>query len=124
MSLQWSPGDLDRQREIVGLALERADSHRERLWVARRAFAGRLRAAAVPVAVSAAAVAAAFALGRYFAPRRASRRHEPVAVRVEHPGGGTGVQSVVGLALALAQTYLRVRKLVAPAESPPPARVR
>ena len=87
MSLQWSPADLDRQRQIVGLAVDRAQSNRERLWSARHALAGRLRTAAVPVAVSAAALAAAFALGRYVAPRAAARRYrEPVSAPAEQAG--------------------------------------
>jgi len=123
MSLQWSPADLDRQRQIVGLAVDRAQSNRERLWSARHALAGRLRTAAVPVAVSAAALAAAFALGRYVAPRAAARRYrEPVSAPAEQAGSrSTSIQSLVALAMTLTQIYLRVRTLVAPSVGKPPA---
>jgi hypothetical protein len=117
MSLQWSPADLDRQRRMVGLAVERAQINRARLLTARRRLAERLHAVAVPVAVSAGAVAAAFALGRYMA-GAARRTHVPP--RTERPRSDPGstsarIQSWLALAMTLAQFYLRARTLIEPA---------
>lgn len=120
MSLQWSPGDLNRQRLVVGRAMERAASNRLRFATARRRVADRLRAVAVPVAVAVSVVAAALAVGRYVSVagrrQRASRaeraRTRPVRV-----------QSLIALAMSLAQIYTRLRTLVAPpAETAGPAR--
>jgi len=113
MALQWSPADLDRQRRVMGLALERAEAHRLRLSIARRELAQRLHAIAVPVAVSAAAVAAAFALGRYVSVRAAGRDSAP-APAGRAPSGSGRVQSLLALAMTLSQIYLRARTLIAP----------
>src|SRR5262245_47635756 len=110
MPLQWSPGDLDRQRAVMGLAVERAQGNRVRLWTARRQLAQRLRAAALPVGVSAAAVAAAFVLGRYVSVRAAARQPAARSAEVGRaPGASTGIRSLFALAMTLTQVYLRVR---------------
>lgn len=115
MSLQWSPADLDRQRRVVGLAVERAQTNRARLWMARRQLAERLHAIAVPLAVSVGAVAAAFALGRYMGGAARTRAVMRAERRRGEPVSGSGrTQSLLALAMTLAQIYLRARTLIAP----------
>jgi len=116
MSLQWSPGDLKRQRLVVGRAMERAASNRQLLAEARGRLADRLRAVAVPVAVGASVIAAALAVSRHVftSRRRSSRtarsRTRPSRLQASH------VQSLIALAMSLAQIYMRLRTLI----SPPP----
>lgn len=110
MSLQWSPGDLKRQQLVVGRAMERAASHRRLLADARHRVADRLRAIAVPVAVGASLVAAALAISRHVLTSGRRRQHEASHT----PGRSSHLQSLVALALSLAQIYMRLRTLVAP----------
>jgi len=115
MSLDWSPGDLSRQRLVVGRIVARSEGDRRRVAEARGRLVGRLHSVVVPLAVSAAAVAGAVVIGRFVTAQRsrgpASRpRAEaaPTRTRVSR------LQSLVGLALSLAQIYLRVRTYIAP----------
>jgi len=100
----------------MGVAVERAQSHRLRLTTARRQLAERLRALAMPVAVSALAVAAAFALGRYVAVRPWGR--QSASAPEQRAPSGSRVQSLVALAMTLSQIYLRARTLIAPHTAP------
>jgi hypothetical protein len=116
MSWQWSPGDLSRQGLVVSRTVARAEDNRRRLAAARRDVAERLRAIAVPLAVSASLIAAAFAVGRYAGASTARRRQRPRSERA--PSGPQRVQGLLALAMSLAQIYLRVRSLVAPRAEP------
>ena len=109
MSLQWSPGDLRRQVLVVDQALDRAAINRRRLVEARVEVAERLRALAVPLALSAGVVAAAFAVGRYSA-GGGRRRTRAQAKETETSSGR--VRSALALAMSLAQILLRVRALL------------
>ncbi|HET8698420.1 MAG TPA: hypothetical protein VFO94_13085 [Gammaproteobacteria bacterium] len=115
MSWQWSPGDLSRQGLVVSQTVARAEDNRRRLAAARREVAERLRAIAVPLAVSASLIAAAFAVGRY-AGASTARRQRPRSERA--PSAPQRVQGLLALAMSLAQIYLRVRSLVAPRAEP------
>jgi hypothetical protein len=100
---------------VVSQTVARAEDTRRRLTAARRDVAERLRAIAVPLAVSASLIAAAFAVGRYAAAgaaRRERARSDPAR------SGAQRVQGLLALAMSLAQIYLRVRSLVAPRAEP------
>jgi hypothetical protein len=115
MSLQWSPGDLSRQVKVVSQTVARAEDNRRRLTAARRDVAERLRAIAVPVAVCASLIAAAFAVGRFAAAGAARRERASAEPARSVP---QRVQGFLALAMSLAQIYLRVRSLVAPPAEP------